>query len=282
MSRKMGRKELKLFSEKDTIEKIRGFVGRVTAEDLRYVDCFITENIGLFMPAGGACFFALAPAHSHPAYMFVLPFNDQTCMKIDDKIITAMPGNISSVSPDIIHHELPSDIPPRYIAIFIKKKYFEKELKNYSISRDIIFKRESYEASPELLSLLKRFIIESDNAMLGSKVVLSALSVEICHSILRSILNFKVSFERISERIEINRVVEYLYSNLDQKITVRGMAKKACMSTSHFFRTFKNETGTSPMHYINEIRLERAKKPQKDLISKINDRKLKDTNCLCL
>lgn len=60
----------------EKLEKIRALVGDATSEQLRYVDFFVTREIGLFMPVGGACFYALTPEHSHPAYMFVLHFDD--------------------------------------------------------------------------------------------------------------------------------------------------------------------------------------------------------------
>ncbi len=49
--------------EREKLEKIRGLVGDVTSEQLRYVDSFVTRKIGLFMPVGGACFYALTPEH---------------------------------------------------------------------------------------------------------------------------------------------------------------------------------------------------------------------------
>ena len=49
---------------KDELIQIRNMVGNITKEQLRYVDYFINENIGLFMPVGGPCFYALAPKHT--------------------------------------------------------------------------------------------------------------------------------------------------------------------------------------------------------------------------
>jgi len=38
------------------------------------------------------------------------------------------------------------------------------------------------------------------------------------------------------------------------------MASLAHLSTSHFARVFKRETGKAPMEYVHDLRLERAKK----------------------
>ena len=242
------------------LESIRRLVGQIDKEQLRYVDCFPGADIGLFMPVGGACFYALTPLHSHPSYMFILPFNDQTSLQIEGKTVTATPGRIFSLSPDIVHHELPSDSPPRYIAVFIGKEFFENQITPYPINKEVIFRGESYDMVPGLLTLLKRFMLESDNKVPGAGIVLNALSIEICHGIIRSIFDFALINDRISSRIEIDRVIEYLHSSLDKKITVEEMAKTARMSSSHFSRIFKKEIGKSPIDYLNQIRLERVKK----------------------
>src|SRR5512147_3673 len=123
----------------DELGKIRGLIGEATGEQLRYVDSFVADEIGLFMPAGGACFYALTPEHSHPAYMFVLHFDDQTSMKLGGRTITARPGRIFCLSPGIAHQELPSDFPPRYIAIMIRRAFFERQLSFYPTKGKVSF-----------------------------------------------------------------------------------------------------------------------------------------------
>ncbi len=123
----------------DKLHKIHNLVGAITEEQLRYVDSFVGDNIGLFMPIGGVCYYALMPDHTHPSYMFILPFTDDTSLMIRNKIIAARRGELFALSPDIPHHECPSDFIPRYIAIFIAKDLFEKELSQYPINQDILF-----------------------------------------------------------------------------------------------------------------------------------------------
>ena len=250
-------------------KQIRGLVGSITEDQLRYVDCFATKNIGLFTPVGGACFYALTPEHSHPSYMFIIPFNDETRFKIYGKIITSASGKIFCLSPDIPHHELPSEFPPRYIAIFINRNFFKRQLAMYKVKQNIRFTGEFYPVSQSLLPLLRKFMIESDNKMQGSEIVLHALNLEICHSIIRGIFNFMPEVDRISNRMEIDKAIEYLYSNLAKKITVEKLARVACMSSSHFFRVFKKEIGQFPQDYLNKVRMKIVKN-----LLKVSDRSL--------
>ena len=64
--------------DSQNIQTIRKLVGTVTKEQLRYVDCFVADDMALFMPVGGACLYAITPEHTHPSYMFVLHFDDRT------------------------------------------------------------------------------------------------------------------------------------------------------------------------------------------------------------
>lgn len=246
--------------QSDTLGKIRRLVGRVTGEQLRYVDSFVAREIGLFMPAGGACFYALTSEHSHPAYMFVVHFDDQTSVKLNGRTVLARPGKIFSLSPGIAHQELPSDFPPRYIAVMIGKSFFEKQLSLYPLKRDVRFNGEFHDAPPDLIPLLNKFMIEADNAAPGSDAVLHGLGLEISHAIIRAVFEVRVAEDRISGRVEIGRVVEYLHAQIQAKITIRKMAAIACMSPSHFSHVFKAETGRTPLDYLHEVRMRRVKK----------------------
>jgi AraC-like DNA-binding protein len=72
----------------------------------------------------------------------------------------------------------------------------------------------------------------------------------------------------------IGNVVRYIRKNLtEQDINVDLLAKKAYMSTSNFYKQFKNTLGLSPIDYINAERIKFSKKlianNKKDSISDI-------------
>jgi AraC family transcriptional regulator len=241
------------------LEMIRSLVGPVEGDQLRYVDSFVSDDVGLFMPVGGACFYALTPEHSHPSYMFVLHFDDRTAIKINGEVMYGMPGTLFGLAPDVEHQELPTDVPPRYIAILIKPELFNEQLSHYGDGNSDVSGR-FFDPGPELLKLLNRFMIEADNRLPGSQAVLRGIGVEICHSIIRCMVDLEPVRDRISARIEIDRVIKYLHAHIDSKITVDVMAQIACMSPSHFARTFREEVGLPPAQYLLEVRLQRAKK----------------------
>ena len=150
------------------IQNIRKLVGTVTKEQLRYIDCFVGDKIALFMPVGGACFYALTPEHTHPSYMFVLNFDDRTSVRMDNRTIFGTHGTVSALSPGIPHQELPSDTPPRYICIMIEPGFFKEQYRSYSRRKPPKFRYEFVPPGPDLLPGLKRFMIEADSTRPGS------------------------------------------------------------------------------------------------------------------
>ncbi len=131
---------------KNDLAAIRRLAGVINKEQLRYVDCFVADEIGLFMPMGGPCFYALTPEHTHPSYMFVLNFTDRTLVKIGEEKITGKPGKIFALSPSIPHQELSLDSPPRYIATFISRNYFEKEYRSCTGKKPSLYRGVFFDA----------------------------------------------------------------------------------------------------------------------------------------
>ena len=59
----------------------------------------------------------------------------------------------------------------------------------------------------------------------------------------------------------IGMVIQFIKENLTNRdITVDVLAEKACMSTSHFHKKFKNTLGVSPIDYINSEKIKFSKK----------------------
>lgn len=76
----------------------------------------------------------------------------------------------------------------------------------------------------------------------------------------RRVANIQAS--KASTREELHRrlrlSLEYIHSNLNQKLLIRDIAKAAMLSEFHFLRTFKQCYGLSPNQYLTKVRMERA------------------------
>jgi len=243
----------------ETLNRIRRLVGTVTREQLRYVECFVGDRVALFIPSVGPCFYAVTPDHAHPCYSFILAFDDETRMAVEGKIITSKPGLVLAIDPDAVHHELAADEPPRYIGIFIERDFFERQLFIYPGIPDEPFAFRCFSPGPELISLLKDFMNEAEAGLPGWDTVLEAIGTRIAHSLIRAAFAFPLIPDRQGARLEIHRAIEYLHGHYAEKVTVAGLARIAAMSTSHFSRTFRLETGHPPLDYLIRLRLQKAR-----------------------
>lgn len=54
-------------------------------------------------------------------------------------------------------------------------------------------------------------------------------------------------------------VTEYIRANLNQKLSIKSLSDKACMSKATFYRLFKRELGMSPNDFILSEKINRAK-----------------------
>ena len=240
-------------------EVIRRVTGPITPEQLRYVDSFPGVKSALFMPVAGACFYALSEKHTHPGYMFIAPFDDRGRVVIGDREIVSLPDRVLAISPGILHHELPSEGPPRYVAIMIEPQLFEEEWRRYELEL-LPFRGEQFPRPKELMPLVRSYMREAVGESPGREAVLIALEIELCHTLIRSRLGEPAPAEPAAERLRIGGAIEAIHTRLAEKLTVDELAAAAGLSTTHFRRIFSRETGLSPVEYLRRVRLERAKK----------------------
>jgi len=57
----------------------------------------------------------------------------------------------------------------------------------------------------------------------------------------------------------LKRVCDYVEAHHDNRLTLVDLASVACLSPSHFSRSFKQAVGVGPQRYVARRRLERAK-----------------------
>lgn len=57
----------------------------------------------------------------------------------------------------------------------------------------------------------------------------------------------------------VERGVDFIEAHLSEPLQLSAIAQAACMSRFHFARTFREQTGLSPMQYLRMRRIERAR-----------------------
>src|SRR4051812_44018286 len=103
----------------NNLSLIRRFVGPVTADQLKYVDAFMSGHLAVCIPSIGPCFLATTPDHPHLASAFVLAGDDACRIATPQGVVEQPPGSVMAMSPSFVHHEVAAEVQPRYIAVLV-------------------------------------------------------------------------------------------------------------------------------------------------------------------
>ena len=66
-------------------------------------------------------------------------------------------------------------------------------------------------------------------------------------------------------------VVQYIKEHLTEKISIDALARESCMSRSAFFLAFKKQFGLSPLEYVQQERIQKARQLLADATMSITD-----------
>jgi len=249
-----------LISNKN-LKIIKSLVGdNITQDNLKFIDTFISSKLSLFMPIGGNCGYAVTPDHQHPAYMFVMAYDDETKVVIEGKSIQSSLNTIFCLSPNIKHHEVQSYLPPKYCAVFIEKDFFEKSL--YCYCEEVLYLNGLVVdiKSHKVDLLIRDFIYESQNSVSTQIMVLESIATLLTHEIIRNIVGYDNPPIERTDNMLINETVKFMNSTYEKDVTVEELAKRLNLSKSHFTKLFTDAMQVSPMVYLRTIRLQNAKK----------------------
>ena len=95
--------------------------------------------------------------------------------------------------------------------------------------------------------------------MMNSDITLDAQTEIITHWLIRSIFGETLDMRAVSEDYSVARAQHYMEQHYMENVTVSKLAELGYVSPSAFNRRFKKEIGITPIEYLIEIRIKRAK-----------------------
>ena len=255
----------------EDLDKIQKLVGSISDEDLKHVDCSVSDRLGIFVPSTGFCKYAITLNHTHPSYMFnIFVVSEQQVVKpqipVKDNHFLAC-----VLSPGIPHVENNNGKFSRYYAVMIEKDFLEKVYASYTQNKITEFIWHQFTVDIEIVFYIKQFIYEYENKPDHYDEMLQNLTNIITHKIVRSLLEGTQGHEPVLCEFGIEKAKQYLQQNFGKNITIGHLAQIANMSVSHFDRTFKKEYGCTPFQYLLNIRIEKAKKYLKNQDERITN-----------
>jgi len=251
-------------SNKDLLQILSTQVGDLTLKELDVMkklnDGYIRDPLSMFVPSIGICEYSLSPNHKHPGYMFVISLHSGGDFIVEGEKIkydSGLKNPLICMSPEIEHQEIVYKGEQNYIAIFISKEFFEKECRENGYVVKTL-KSLQLESSHNLISYCRLFISEYNNKFTGLDKILNSLSMLIVQELLRIIYLNSTDYRSLSTS-SMDDIIQYIYSNFHKKILVEDLASKTGYSESHFARKFRKVTGRTPIDFLLDVRLEKAK-----------------------
>lgn len=81
-----------------------------------------------------------------------------------------------------------------------------------------------------------------------------------CTALLYDYLSTIISKKQLSNTaLVLEKSIEYIKNNFDQKIYIKDLAKMSNLCENQYRKIFKKEFGSSPIEYINKLRVNTAK-----------------------
>lgn len=210
-------------------------------------------------------YFLFVPLHWHSEFEINIILSGTGDFKCGTKLIKAKPGDIIIISPNVIHSIYPHD----------NKLIYDTFIFNQSIFGSLE-DRSGTELIRPLISGYNEIDIPISSDYLGYKKIRKSLSCIILCSkennaksdlILKSEL-FKLFWLLIehgfSNRLcqkeitgieSMQQVLEYIKTNLNEKLTIEQLAEISHLSKSCFMSKFKNAVGMGAIAYINQLRI---------------------------
>ena len=212
-----------------------------------------------------------APWHYHPEFELTLILKSKGKRYVGSSIADFSPGDLVLIGPNLPHIWKNSSVKQkrdrksRAIVIhfseeFINGNFFNykemKQLKNmlYAARYGLIFNKESLD---RIIPLIKNLpSLNGFEKILAFLTILHKLSVS--SSISRLNGNGFLPKLDINSSERINTVCKHIYSNFNNKITLKNVADIAGMNENAFSRYFKNLVGTSLSKFIIKVRINHA------------------------
>ena len=106
--------------------------------------------------------------------------------------------------------------------------------------------------------ILNTMFAEQEQSKEGYEIILVNRFVELIILLSRYYSHIKTN--RAKALLRISKVINYMENHYAENINVDILSERAYMSKRNFMRTFRGAAGLSPINYLKQIRLQKARK----------------------
>lgn len=219
--------------------------------------------------------------HSHDFIEICFILSGQAEFLLNGTVCSAKKGDVLLFNPGVKHRVVSwsDDIPLEEMYIGFTDIYIRGMERN-----QILFQNHSYILHPgeknfvslsRLCSMIKS---ESSSYKPGRYFMLKAYLTQMILLLYREQMDTPVvtergyEFESTNKKYVVEQIIDYLDCHYNEKISLDRIAKNMYLSPFYVSKIFKSETGDTPINYLIQVRMEKAKQLlEKDLNSSIQD-----------
>ncbi|MDC7248300.1 MAG: AraC family transcriptional regulator [Sphaerochaetaceae bacterium] len=186
--------------------------------------------------------------NTYHSYLLIYVLKGNGYVKEDDKNITISENSLTILDCNI-PHEYGTNIGWKILWIHFNgaraKDWFNLINEKKLCYKKIYNSLNVINTIEEIINCLK--FNKANIEILINKYIVSLLS------------EFIIENEGDNNTNPFNSIMGYINNNLDKKITIEDLAKRACMSKYHFIRKFSKEVGYTPYEFILNSRINASK-----------------------
>ena len=200
-------------------------------------------------------------ALSSHSYTFIYFFQPGCTLKVGEDLVSydiTSGKSMIAISPGIPYQWECEEEVRSQITVQIEADFFREKAKQYT-TEATNFRGEAFVAHPELLGVIRCFLLEQSDETQCHHELLEHLAQVIVHLTAHSIFSSVNRVIPLYDRFEVERAISYMNDHISEKITLDDMAGQAHRSSVHFSIIFKSVTSQTPIEFLHSLRLQSAR-----------------------
>lgn len=114
------------------------------------------------------------------------------------------------------------------------------------------------ENTEEIYNIFREIIAYSESASAIDGIMLQSRVLELVYTLSKAAKIHGVGANRNSGKI-IDRIIEYINEHITEDLSLKTLARQACISPIHFHNCFRTSTGRTVHEYVEDQRIKKAK-----------------------
>ena len=208
---------------------------------------------------------AKADSHDYAKLIFVL--SGQGKYRIEHKIYTVSEGDLIVINPGVLHQSLvsnPENPTTEAIVGFTDIQFAGFLLNEVPLPEDGAVIHTQGELRQKLFKIFTSMDAENVVRRTGRYYMLKAYLMQALLLLVREqteaiAVSTGCSFKSANKKYVVEQMIEYFEDHYAEKISLDQIADNTYLSTVYISKIFKAETGDTPIRYLINIRLEKAK-----------------------